>query len=62
MNPEGMGNAAATKLNREVAPVLNKLIRLGSHLDGHTNYRRFFEQNYSEMFQTEVLREDNVEG
>ena len=62
VNPEGMGNAAATKLNREVAPVLNKLIRLGSHLDGHTNYRRFFEQNYSEMFQTEVLREDNVEG
>lgn len=59
VNSQGMGNAAATKLNREVAPVLNKLIRLGSHLEGHTDYRRFFEQNYSELFQTEVIREED---
>lgn len=59
---EGMDQSTARRLNSEVAPVLNKLIRLGSHLEGHTDYRRFFEQNYQELFQTEVVREEDVEG
>lgn len=58
---EGTDASRARHLNSQLAPVLNKLIRLGSHLDGHTNYRNFFEQNYSELFQTEVIRDDGAE-
>jgi len=57
-----MGRAEARRLNEEVAPVLNKLIRLGSHLEGHTDYRTFFEKNYRELFETDVMREEEGEG
>lgn len=58
----GLAASASHRLNTEVAPVLNKLVKLGAHLEGHTNYRQFFEQNYKGMFGTEVIREEGNEG
>ncbi len=37
-------------LNRRVAPVLNRLIRLGAHLEGHRDYQRVYESNYAQLF------------
>ena len=46
----GLGSAQSHSLNTEVAPVLNKLIRLGAHMELHTNYRKYFEDNFEELF------------
>lgn len=53
---DGLVSNHARNLNDQVAPVLNKIVRLGAHLEGHTDYRSFFEQNYRELFETDVIR------
>lgn len=53
--PDGLVRNQVNKLNAEVAPVMNKLVKMGAHLNGHTDYRNFFEQNYRQLFETDVL-------
>lgn len=43
-------NASVRRLNKEVAPVVNRLIRMSSHLSGDTNYRKMWEDNYMQLF------------
>lgn len=42
--------AQVADLNKKVSPVLNKLVRMGAHLEGHKNYRQVFEANFADMF------------
>lgn len=37
-------------LNREVAPIVNRLVRVYSHLSGNTDYRSTWEQQFSGVF------------
>lgn len=46
-------NEASNKikeLNRTVSPMVNKFIRMSAHLEGHTDYRKVFEQNFNNLF------------
>lgn len=38
------------KLNKEVAPVINQLVRMGAHLEGHRNYGKIYQDNYAPLF------------
>lgn len=40
------------KLNDELTPVMNKLIRLSAHFDGSRDYKRAYDQNYEAWFTT----------
>lgn len=37
-------------LNRRVAPVVNQLVRMGAHLEGHRNYAEIYQRNYEPLF------------
>ena len=37
-------------LNNRVAPVVNRLVKLGAHLEGHRDYQRIYESNYAQLF------------
>jgi hypothetical protein len=37
-------------LNRTVAPVVSRFIRVGAHTEGHRDYQRIYESNYAGMF------------
>jgi hypothetical protein len=58
VNPEFAKNTRAKleaqSLNREVAPVLNRLIRMSAHLGGTQDYKAVYEQNYAEIFGEEL--------
>lgn len=48
----GTGNAVRARvksLNKTVAPVLNRLIRLDAHLSGDTDYAKVYRENYEEL-------------
>lgn len=48
----GTGNAVRARvktLNKTVAPVLNRLIRLDAHLNGNTDYAKVYRENYEEL-------------
>lgn len=45
-------NAKVRDLNKRVAPVLNRLIRMGAHLQGTKNYKQVYEANYAGLFGT----------
>ncbi len=48
----GTGNAVRARvknLNKKVAPVLNRLIRLDAHLNGNTDYAKVYRENYEEL-------------
>lgn len=48
----GTGNAIRDRvktLNKTVAPVLNRLIRLDAHLNGNTDYAKVYRENYEEL-------------
>lgn len=51
--------AKAKELNDKVAPVLNRLIRVSAHLNGTTDYKSVYEQNYSQLFEPEVKTDTN---
>lgn len=38
------------RLNERVSPALNMFIRVGAHLEEHTDYERIYESNYAEIF------------
>lgn len=40
----------AQDLNKSVSPVLNRLIRMSAHLNGNTDYRAAYQQNYEALF------------
>lgn len=44
--------AKAKELNRRVGPVVNRIIRMGAHLEGNTNYKAQYEANFSQLFTT----------
>lgn len=48
MNPRL--RAKINQLNREVAPVVNRLVRMGAHLEGTRDYQRIYESNYAGLF------------
>lgn len=62
VNPEFSKNTRAKleaqSLNREVAPILNKLIRMSAHLGGTQDYKAVYEQNYAEIFGEELPQGD----
>lgn len=62
VNPEFSKNTRAKleaqSLNREVAPILNKLIRMSAHLGGSQDYKAVYEQNYAEIFGEELPQGD----
>lgn len=59
---DGLVANHARKMNQEVAPVINKLVRLGAHLQGNTDYRNFFEQNFREIFDMRGEEGEGTEG
>lgn len=50
----GGTNARVTvrQLNKEVAPALNRLVRMSAHLSGNTDYRAAYENLYASTFET----------
>lgn len=54
VNPEfarsSGARARAADLNKEVAPVLNRLIRMSAHLNGDQNYKAAYETKYAQIF------------
>lgn len=38
------------ELNGTVSPVVNRLVRLGAHWEGHRDYQRIYESNYAGLF------------
>jgi hypothetical protein len=66
VNPEFAKNTRAKleaqSLNREVAPVLNRLIRMSAHLGGTQDYKAVYEQNYAEIFGEELPQGDANEN
>jgi hypothetical protein len=53
MAVDGSDNATKSKakdLNAKVAPVMNRLIRMGAHLDGNQNYREVYNNQYAAVF------------
>lgn len=42
--------AKAKDLNQNVAPVINKLVRMSAHLEGHTNYKKTYTDEYANIF------------
>lgn len=66
VNPEFSKNTSAKleaqSLNREVAPVLNRLIRMSAHLGGTQDYKSVYEQNYAEIFGEELPKDDANEN
>lgn len=38
------------ELNKTAAPLLNKLVRMSAHLNGDTNYKKAFDDNYVAIF------------
>lgn len=60
-NLGSMGRTKLNQLNQRLAGPINNLIRLGAHLEGHTNYRKFYEENYAGIFDTAGTEEGNVE-
>jgi hypothetical protein len=49
--------AKAKDLNAKVAPVVNRLIRMGAHLNGNQNYKQVYESQYSALFGAELPKE-----
>jgi len=43
-------NAKVSSLNKKVAPIVNRLIRMGAHLQGTKNYKQVYEANYAGIF------------
>jgi hypothetical protein len=58
---EGDALREVANLNKELAPVINKLIKMGSHLQGDRNYRKFFDENYRGIFESEGLEGGDAE-
>lgn len=50
--------AKAADLNKQVAPVLNRLIRMSAHLEGTQDYKRIYNDNYSSIFGEEQPKEE----
>lgn len=50
------------KFNKEVAPVLNRLIRIDAHLEGSTDYAKTFRENYESLFTPSVSSVQEQEG
>lgn len=44
--------AKVRDLNRQVSPVINRLVRVGAHLERHENYEQIFRQLYEPLFST----------
>lgn len=42
--------AKIRNLNNRVAPVINRFVKLGAHLEGHRDYQRIYESNYAQLF------------
>lgn len=42
--------AKAKDLNSNVAPIINKLVRMSAHLEGHTNYKKTYTDEYANIF------------
>lgn len=45
-------------LNKRVTPQLNRMIRMGAHLDGNRNYKAVYEQNYLGIFGQELENDE----
>lgn len=51
-----LGNAATSDLralNAKAGAMLNRLVRMGAHLEGHTNYKKTFDENFKAIFGVE---------
>lgn len=42
--------ALSNTFNREIAPIVNKLVRSTAHLEGHSKYEDVYQQNFAQMF------------
>lgn len=47
----------AQELNKKVAPVVNRFIRMGAHLQGNQNYKQVYESQYAAIFGSELPKE-----
>jgi len=51
-----LGNAATSDLralNAKAGAMLNRLVRMGAHLEGHTNYKKTFDEKFIAIFGVE---------
>lgn len=53
-------NSAAKNLNEKVAPVLDRLIRMGAHLEGGVNYKAVYEREINRILGTEEKKQEEV--
>lgn len=54
---QGTANGHIRQLNKEVAPTLNRLIRMTAHLSGDTNYKAAYEAHYASLFQVNNIEQ-----
>lgn len=45
----GEGVTKARELNKTLAPVMNKMIKVTAHLDGQTDYQKYYDMMFGEM-------------
>lgn len=53
--------AAANGLNSDVAPIISKLVRATATMEGTSNFRKVYEDNYAKLFVTQPTKADNGE-
>jgi hypothetical protein len=58
---EGNALREVARLNKELAPVINKVVRMGTHLQRSRDYRKFFDENYGGIFESEGLEGGDAE-
>ncbi len=57
--PTSTAGTKARALNKRVSPILNRLIRMAAHLEGHQDYRKVYEDRYVSIFGEEDQEEGN---
>lgn len=46
---DGAGKVKARELNQTVAPAMNKMIKVTAHLDGNTDYQKYYDMLFGQM-------------
>lgn len=54
--------AKAGELQRQLAPLINKNVMMRAHLDGSSDYSKYFKMSEPEMFGTKAQDTSSVNG
>lgn len=53
----GEGITKARELNQKLAPVMNKMVRVTAHLNGETDYGKYYDRLFGDMIGSEVVND-----